>query len=71
MLAPIPTRSRRRPAPRTDRSSSGFFFIAVVSFDWNGSQYITPRHTEEELREELAPLKRRLAKLETALAQKA
>jgi hypothetical protein len=43
----------------------------VVSFDWNGSQYITPRHTEEELREELAPLKRRLAKLETALAQKA
>jgi uncharacterized protein len=38
--------------------------IHVEAFDWNCSQHITPRYTEEELREVLAPIRRRLAALE-------
>jgi predicted pyridoxine 5'-phosphate oxidase superfamily flavin-nucleotide-binding protein len=37
------------------------FIIEVVSFDWNCSQYITPRYTAEEVEEITAPLKQRIA----------
>jgi hypothetical protein len=40
----------------------------VVSFDWNCPQFITPRYTEEEMREAVEPLKARVAELERALA---
>jgi predicted pyridoxine 5'-phosphate oxidase superfamily flavin-nucleotide-binding protein len=42
--------------------------IAVVSFDWNCAQWITPRFTEEEVAEAVAPLKARLADLEQRLS---
>jgi predicted pyridoxine 5'-phosphate oxidase superfamily flavin-nucleotide-binding protein len=40
------------------------FVIHVEAFDWNCPQHITPRFTEEEIREMLAPFERRLADLE-------
>ena len=43
------------------------FLIDVVSFDWNCPKYITPRYTEEEVREAVAPLKTRIAELEREL----
>ncbi|MGA8162223.1 MAG: pyridoxamine 5'-phosphate oxidase family protein, partial [Acidobacteriaceae bacterium] len=38
--------------------------IRVEAFDWNCPQHITPRFTEEELTEILAPVRSRLAALE-------
>jgi uncharacterized protein len=46
------------------------FLISVVSFDWNCPQYITPRYTEAEVREAVAPLKKRIAELEARLQAK-
>ena len=43
------------------------FLIEVVSFDWNCPKYITPRYTDEEVREAVAPLKQRIAELEAEL----
>jgi predicted pyridoxine 5'-phosphate oxidase superfamily flavin-nucleotide-binding protein len=43
------------------------FLINMVGFDWNCPQYITPRYTEEEVREAVAPLKQRIAELEAKL----
>jgi len=40
------------------------FVIRVEAFDWNCPQHITPRFTEDEIREMLAPFERRLAELE-------
>jgi len=38
--------------------------IHIEAFDWNCPQHITPRYTEEELVEALAPMRRRLEALE-------
>jgi len=46
------------------------FLINVVSFNWNCPQYITPRFTEKEVRDAVAPLKRRIAELEANLKQR-
>ena len=43
------------------------FIIDVVGFDWNCPKYITPRFTAAEVEEAVAPLKQRIAELETAL----
>ena len=40
------------------------FVISVEAFDWNCPQHITPRFTEEEIREMLEPFERRLEELE-------
>jgi hypothetical protein len=40
------------------------FLIDVLSFDWNCSQYITPRYTEDEVRQIVEPLQKRIAELE-------
>jgi hypothetical protein len=40
------------------------YVIKVEGFDWNCPKYITPRFTEEEIREALGPLERRLQELE-------
>jgi predicted pyridoxine 5'-phosphate oxidase superfamily flavin-nucleotide-binding protein len=40
------------------------FVIKVEAFDWNCQQHITPRFTEEEIREALAPLEGRMQRLE-------
>jgi len=41
--------------------------IQVEAFDWNCSQYIVPRFSEEEVRGLLEPLKRRIAELESRI----
>jgi hypothetical protein len=46
------------------------FFIEVVSFDWNCPKYITPRFTEAEIEEAVAPLRERISELETELRSK-
>ncbi len=46
-----------------------FFFIDVVSFDWNCPKYITPRYTAVEVEEAMNPLKRRIAELEAKLGR--
>jgi len=46
--------------PRIER----FFLIDVDSYDWNCSQYITPRFTAEQVTTALDPLKTRIAELE-------
>ncbi len=45
------------------------FLIEVVSFDWNCPKYITPRFTEDEVREAVAPLQARIAELERELGR--
>ena len=40
------------------------YIIHVEAFDWNCPQHITPRYTQEELAEALAPMRKRLAALE-------
>jgi uncharacterized protein len=40
------------------------FLIRIEAFDWNCPQHITPRFTEEEIKEALAPLERRMQDLE-------
>ena len=54
--------------PEMRASVERLFFIDVVSFDWNCSQYITPRFTEVEIQGAIAPLRQRLAELEEMLA---
>jgi predicted pyridoxine 5'-phosphate oxidase superfamily flavin-nucleotide-binding protein len=43
------------------------FFIEIVSFDWNCPKYITPRYTEAEVQQLVAPLKARIAELEAKM----
>jgi predicted pyridoxine 5'-phosphate oxidase superfamily flavin-nucleotide-binding protein len=45
-----------------------FFLIQVISYDWNCPQYITPRFTAAQVENFTAPLKARIAELETQLA---
>ena len=40
------------------------FVIHVDAFDWNCPQHITPRFTEEEIREAVAPAEKRMEELE-------
>jgi predicted pyridoxine 5'-phosphate oxidase superfamily flavin-nucleotide-binding protein len=40
------------------------FVIRVEAFDWNCPQYITPRFTEDQIQEALAPMERRMRELE-------
>ncbi|HEX6012044.1 MAG TPA: pyridoxamine 5'-phosphate oxidase family protein, partial [Geminicoccaceae bacterium] len=42
--------------------------VAVEAFDWNCPQHITPRYTEAEVADAVAPLRARIAELEAALA---
>jgi len=44
------------------------FVIDVLSYDWNCSQFITPRYTAEEVETAVAPLRQRIAELEQKLA---
>ena len=42
------------------------FLITVEAFDWNCPQHITPRYTQREVDEIVAPLQQRVAELEAA-----
>jgi uncharacterized protein len=53
--------------PEVRRIVERLFFIEVVSFDWNCSQYITPRYTAAEVKVAVAPLRQRIAELEARL----
>ncbi|MEP6668595.1 MAG: pyridoxamine 5'-phosphate oxidase family protein [Chthoniobacter sp.] len=58
------------PAPELRARIERLFLIDVVSFDWNCPQYITPRYTEAEIAEAVAPLKARIVELEAQVAGK-
>jgi predicted pyridoxine 5'-phosphate oxidase superfamily flavin-nucleotide-binding protein len=51
--------------PAVQRIVELVFLIDVVSFDWNCPKHITPRYTVAELEALVAPLKQRLAELES------
>ena len=55
------------PTPELRSKIERVFLIEVVSFDWNCPQYITPRYTEAEMEQAVAPLKARIAELEAQL----
>ncbi len=44
--------------------------IEVEAFDWNCPRHITPRFTEEEVAERMAPLKARIAELEAKTGER-
>jgi predicted pyridoxine 5'-phosphate oxidase superfamily flavin-nucleotide-binding protein len=47
-----------------DAPAERVFVLGVEGFDWNCPQHITPRFTEQELEQVLAPVRARLAALE-------
>lgn len=54
---------RLREPHRKDRIERAYV-IRVEAFDWNCPQHITPRFTEEEIKEALKPFERRVEELE-------
>jgi predicted pyridoxine 5'-phosphate oxidase superfamily flavin-nucleotide-binding protein len=56
------------PEGATARRIERLFRIRVTGYDWNCPSHITPRFTAEEVEQAAAPLKRRIAELEAALA---
>lgn len=53
--------------PRPPVPVERVILIDVLSFDWNCSQHITPRFTEQEIAVAVAPLHQRIAELEAQL----
>ena len=62
-----PAEHERLAAPKVRRQVERLFLIDVVGFDWNCPQHITPRYGEQEVRELIEPLQRRVAELEQQL----
>ncbi len=56
--------------PEVRKLVERLFFIRIVSFDWNCPQHITPRYTTAEVEAAIAPLRRRIADLETQLKER-
>lgn len=54
-------------APEAIKLVERLFRIRIVSFDWNCPKYITPRYTAAEVETVVAPLKARIAELESQL----
>ena len=54
----------RLRVPGYDAVVERAFVVHVEAFDWNCPQHITPRFTEDQLREALTPLEMRMRKLE-------
>lgn len=52
------------PVPEFKTKVERLMLINVVSFDWNCPQYITPRFTQEQIREATGTLRDRIAELE-------
>ena len=57
MLETLRVPGEKTPAERA-------ILIDVEAFDWNCQQHITPRYSEEELAQALAPMRKRLEFLE-------
>jgi len=53
--------------PDVERAVERLVFIDVISFDWNCQKYITPRYTAAEIESAIAPLRQRIAELESQL----
>ena len=71
----LDAREERNLATQVADSSSlkaveRIFRVEVVSYDWNCPKYITPRFTEEEVRETMKPLLARIVELEQELARR-
>jgi predicted pyridoxine 5'-phosphate oxidase superfamily flavin-nucleotide-binding protein len=58
---------RRITTPEMAKITERIFRIRIVSYDWNCPKYITPRFTASEVDELVAPLKARIAELESQL----
>ena len=54
----------RTRTPGEDAEIERVFVIRVEAFDWNCPQHITPRFTEDQIREALAPMEKRMEELE-------
>ena len=63
-----PALVQRITTPELVKITERIFRIRVVSFDWNCPKYITPRYTAEQVNLALAPLKARIAELESQLS---
>ena len=50
--------------PSYDAVIERVFMIRIDAFDWNCTQHIIPRFTEEQIREALAPIEKRMQALE-------
>jgi predicted pyridoxine 5'-phosphate oxidase superfamily flavin-nucleotide-binding protein len=55
--------------PEMAKITERIFKIRIVSFDWNCPKYITPRYTATQVAEAVAPLKARIAELESQLSK--
>lgn len=53
--------------PKMQSAVGRLVFIDIVSFDWNCPKYITPRYSQEEVKELMGPLRTRIAELESEL----
>jgi predicted pyridoxine 5'-phosphate oxidase superfamily flavin-nucleotide-binding protein len=58
------------PTGFKDKQVERIFVIDVISYDWNCSQFITPRYTVEEVETAVTPLRQRIAELEKQLAER-
>ena len=50
-------------------SPERLFRIKVLSYDWNCPKFITPRYTQAQIKNVVAPLHQRITELETELAR--
>jgi predicted pyridoxine 5'-phosphate oxidase superfamily flavin-nucleotide-binding protein len=50
--------------PEYNATTERVYVIHVEAFDWNCSQHIIPRFTEEEIREALAPIEKQMQELQ-------
>jgi uncharacterized protein len=55
--------------PGYDANLERIFRLRLKNFDWNCSQHISPRYTEQQVNEAVRPLRDRLAQLETEIAE--
>ncbi|NID15982.1 pyridoxamine 5'-phosphate oxidase family protein [Luteibacter yeojuensis] len=64
-----PGLTERVSTPAYQAHPERIFRLRLASFDWNCSQHITPRFTEQEISEAVRPLQERLAQLEAENAE--
>lgn len=65
-LADCPELAERLATPGYKAKVERALLVHLAAFDWNCPQHITPRFSESELAESLAPIRRRIDELEAA-----
>jgi uncharacterized protein len=63
-LTADPALTARLADPAYNARPERIFRLRLVAFDWNCPQHITPRYTDHEVAQAIAPLRERLAALE-------